>query len=53
MARGTYDLEEVGRQGLNVFTPDLPLPRLALEQNAATEAGEVELDLAADKPDPF
>ncbi|HJT72197.1 MAG TPA: RNA polymerase sigma factor RpoD [Terriglobales bacterium] len=42
----------VGRQGLNVFTPDLALPWLTLEQKAATESGEVELDLTADKPDP-
>jgi len=45
-------LSTVGRQGLNVFTPDLPLPWLAIEQNPSTEAGEVELDLSADRPDP-
>jgi RNA polymerase primary sigma factor len=45
-------LNTVSRQGLNVFTPDLPLPWLTVERNVATEADEIELDLTADRPDP-
>jgi RNA polymerase primary sigma factor len=45
-------LTTVGTQGINLLTPDLELPWLTVEQNLANEAGNLELDLALEEPDP-
>ena len=46
-------LSTVGTQGLDVLTPDLKLPWLALEPNHRNEADEVEYDLTFDASDQF
>lgn len=45
-------LSTVGTQGLDVLTPDLKLPWLALEPNLGDDPGDIDLDLPLETPDP-
>ena len=45
-------LDTVGTQGLDVLTPDLKLPWLALEQTLTDEPSDIDLDLSLQAPDP-